>query len=240
MQLADGHDALVHIRLCVRVRLVKHTFVALAGGTGLVGINTGNDHDLVADLFRQPAQAGDVFQYRLAVVSRAGADDQNKLVRLSFKHSLDLCVPCVLDHRHALSQRKFLLHLQRNRKLTVEIHVHIHDPFHYAGRKTKNPHVIADSQHNDCGLSVMLVLTIFTRQSSQKADSPWQNKSKSTSLPRRSLLPFLLWQFYLFSPSMSTRKQALTTKKHERYSGCFLPEIAYPLDCPHALYYIIL
>ena len=50
VHLANRDEPLVHIRFLFRVRLMKHSLVALAGGTRLVGVNTRNDNEAVRGL----------------------------------------------------------------------------------------------------------------------------------------------------------------------------------------------
>ena len=51
VHLADSDESLVHIRFFLRVRLMKHSFVSLAGGTRLVGVDTRDDDETVLGLF---------------------------------------------------------------------------------------------------------------------------------------------------------------------------------------------
>ena len=57
MQLAYGDKPLEHIGRAVRVGLMKHSLVAVAGSPRLVGVNSGDDEDLVLDLLLHLTQA---------------------------------------------------------------------------------------------------------------------------------------------------------------------------------------
>ena len=124
VQVADGHDALVHIGLGVGIGLVEHTLVALARGTGLVGVDAGDDDDLIRHLLLNSAETGNVFQHGLLVVSGARADDQDELVRGALKYGADARVARGLDLLHAGGQGVLLLHVPGDGELSVEIHRH--------------------------------------------------------------------------------------------------------------------
>ena len=128
MELTDGHDALVHIGLGVGVGLVEHTLVALTRGAGLVGVDAGDDDDLIGYLLLNSAEAGNVFQHRLAVVGGAGSDDQHELVRAAVEYGADALVALGLDPGHAGGQRELLLYILGDGELSVEIHLHCFVP----------------------------------------------------------------------------------------------------------------
>ena len=50
VHLANGDESLMHIRFFLRVRLMKHSLVSLAGGTRFVGVDTRNDDETVRGL----------------------------------------------------------------------------------------------------------------------------------------------------------------------------------------------
>jgi len=103
---------------------MQHALVALAGSPGLVGIDSGNQNNFVGNLLVQPAESGDIFQHRLLVVGRAGADDQQEFVGFAFKDLPDFFVPGLLDGDHFVIQREFLFYFLGNGELPVEIHAH--------------------------------------------------------------------------------------------------------------------
>ena len=90
MELTDSDDALVHIRLGIRIRLMQHTFIAFACGSWLIGIDSGNQDDLIRNLFFNSVQSGDILQNGLTVISRTRANYQNEFIRASIKDCLDI------------------------------------------------------------------------------------------------------------------------------------------------------
>ena len=80
VQVTGCQDSLVQIRFACRIRLVDKTFVALACRTGLVCIDSGDNHYLVTDLLLNRNKTGHVVHDSVFVVCRAGADDQNQAV----------------------------------------------------------------------------------------------------------------------------------------------------------------
>ena len=128
MKFTNSNDALVHIRLCFRVRLMQHTFVTLTGGAGLVGIDSRNDNDFVRDLIRNFAQSGDILQNRLAMVSRAWADYKDKFIRLPIEHRFDVGISLGFYLCHTLGQGKLGFYILGNGKFSVESHLHVSVP----------------------------------------------------------------------------------------------------------------
>ena len=92
VQLADGDDTLEQVGLCARVGLMKNSLVAVAGRTGLVGVDTGDDVDTVDDLVLKPAQTRDVVDNAVLVVCRAGSDDKQETIVLAGEYLLYLVV----------------------------------------------------------------------------------------------------------------------------------------------------
>ena len=50
MEPADRYDAGKKVRSLVRLGLMEHSLIAVSRGTGLVGVNPGNDHQFIGDL----------------------------------------------------------------------------------------------------------------------------------------------------------------------------------------------
>ena len=92
MQAADGHQAAQHIRAAGGVALMQHSLVADARSAGLVGVNAGNDDNLILHFFLQGTQAGNIVQHRVFPVGGAGADDQQQLVAFSRKDLADFFI----------------------------------------------------------------------------------------------------------------------------------------------------
>ena len=109
MQLTDGNDALV----------------AVARGAGLVGVDARDDENLVRHLVLYLAKLLDVRKHRVAMVRRAGPDDQQKAVALTVENRLNLLVALALDRGHGVGDGVLLLHVLGNRELSEKLHVHM-------------------------------------------------------------------------------------------------------------------
>ena len=56
--------------LAVRVGLMEHAFVSVAGGAGLIGVNARNDEYLVGHLLLNRAQTRDVIEHRVLAIGK--------------------------------------------------------------------------------------------------------------------------------------------------------------------------
>ncbi len=124
MELSHRDDACEYIRLLFRIRLMDETLVALSGRARLVCIDTRDQKDPVADLVLYLRKAVDVIEYRVDIVCRAGADDQNKFIRCAGKDVADFRVTFFLDFYDPVRERVHFFHFRRNRKLFYKIHSH--------------------------------------------------------------------------------------------------------------------
>ena len=124
MQITDGDDTLEHIGTLVGIGLVEHALVAVARGAGLVGVNAGDDHDLIGHTVLYTAQSSDVIQHRLAVVCRAGADDEQEFIRFAAEDTGNLLIARRLDGRQLLADGVFCLDINRHGQFSVEMHIH--------------------------------------------------------------------------------------------------------------------
>ena len=106
-----------------RVWLMKHAFIALAGGSGLIGIDPGNENELIGNLFLHTAKPGNVFQNRLTVIGGAGADDQNHFAAVPGEYVPDGLIPFRLDPGQLIGQRVLLLDILRDRQFSFKLHV---------------------------------------------------------------------------------------------------------------------
>ena len=125
VQPAYGDYAVQHILGTVGVRLVEHTFVALSCGTGLSGIDAGDNEDLVFYLFLNCGKAGDVVHYRVLSVGGAGTYYQNESLVLSSEYCFHFLVTLCLCLCDAFRERVKLLYKLRDRELSVECHAHL-------------------------------------------------------------------------------------------------------------------
>ena len=124
MELTDGDDTLDKVRLIVGVGLVEHTLVAVARGTGLTGVDTGNDHDLVLNLFLNVSESGNVVENAILVVCGAGSDDEKELVGFTAEDLLDFDISRFLDRGELVSNGVHFLNFLRNRQFADEFHIH--------------------------------------------------------------------------------------------------------------------
>ena len=75
VHFADGDEAVEQVRLAVGIRLVKHALVAVAGGTGLVGVDSRNQDQAVRYLVVDFCKTVDIIADRILVICRAGTDN---------------------------------------------------------------------------------------------------------------------------------------------------------------------
>ena len=125
MELSHRDDACEYIRLLFRIRLMDETLVALSGRARLVCINTRDQKDPVADLVLYLRKAVDVIEYRVDIVCRAGADDQNKFIRCAGASTSRISASrFFLISTTRVRERVHFFHFRRNRKLFYKIHSH--------------------------------------------------------------------------------------------------------------------
>ena len=91
MQFPRRDHALEKVRARIGIRLVDQSLVAVSCGPGLIGINAGNDKDLVLDLLPQRDKPGNIIYNAVFVVRGAGTDDQGELVALAGKDRFKFC-----------------------------------------------------------------------------------------------------------------------------------------------------
>ena len=126
VQAADGNDALQHIGGFSGVGLVQKTLIAVAGGAGFVGVDPGNQNQLVRHRLLQFGQPLAVFQHRVLPVGGAGADDQHHFAAFSGENVGNFLVPAGFDLRKFGGQGVLLLDLLGNGQFALEIHI-LHD-----------------------------------------------------------------------------------------------------------------
>ena len=83
MKLSDCQKSLKQIRCFFRVGLVKNAFVAVAGGSGLIGVDSGDDEKTILRILLNTDQPGNIVTDRILIVGRAGTDDHQETVILS-------------------------------------------------------------------------------------------------------------------------------------------------------------
>ena len=58
VQAPDGNDARQQVGSLVGLGLVQHSLVPIAGGAGFVGVDAGDDHQPVLQIFVEPGEPG--------------------------------------------------------------------------------------------------------------------------------------------------------------------------------------
>ena len=106
------------------IRLMEHALITLTGGSGLVGVDPGNQNEFIGNLLIQSAESGDVFQNWFFMICRAGTDDQQEFIGFTFKDFADLSVPLSLYSYHSFAERELLFDFLGDGKLSLEIHIH--------------------------------------------------------------------------------------------------------------------
>ena len=122
---ADGHEPLEDIRIGDRIGLMEHALVSSSGSAGLVGIDTGDDDDLVLDLVLDGTQASYVVEHRILPVCGTRADNKYQLVGLTAQNVTDLLVIKFLGFQPLVRGRIHFLYFLGVEKLPLENHVHM-------------------------------------------------------------------------------------------------------------------
>ena len=125
MHPPDGDDARQQVGRLVRLGLVEHTLVALAGGAGLVRVDAGDEHETVGKPVVEGSQPRHIVADRVLVVGRAGPDDDDELVRTPGEDIADFRVAPRLDPGDLPGERVFRLEIRGQRQLLVQLHCHM-------------------------------------------------------------------------------------------------------------------
>ena len=64
VQGADGNNALEQVGRDARIGLMQHALITVAHGSGLVGIDAGNDQNFILDLLLHACKATDIIKHR--------------------------------------------------------------------------------------------------------------------------------------------------------------------------------
>ena len=89
MSLSYGNNALEHILVHIRVRLMEKSFVSLACGTRLIGVDSRNDKYLVNYLLLHLSQPQYIVDNRVLVICRARSDYKKKSKKTLSEELLD-------------------------------------------------------------------------------------------------------------------------------------------------------
>ena len=111
VHLSHRHQSCKKVRLLLGIRLMDDPLVALTGGAGLVGVDSGDQDQLVLHLLADLGQTIHIITDRILIVCGAGADDHQKLAAFSGEYGSDLCVSPGLHFCQFLGERKHFLDL---------------------------------------------------------------------------------------------------------------------------------
>ena len=123
---ADGFDAFHHVFIAFGIRLVEHAFIAFADGSRLIRVDSGHDEELVLHFVCDFRKARAVVKDGRLVISRAGADDEEKSVVFPCHDVLDGLVSFCFQLSVWCAQRDLLLHFDRFRQFADEFHLFFH------------------------------------------------------------------------------------------------------------------
>ena len=111
MHLPHGDEPCHEIGLFLGIGLVDDALVALPGGAGLVGVDSGNQYQLVLHLVVHLRKAAYVVADGVLVVCGTGADDDQELVASPGDDVPDLRVPLLFCPGEPLGERVLLTDL---------------------------------------------------------------------------------------------------------------------------------
>ena len=104
VQAAHSSDSLDQVALSGRILFMQQAFVAIAGRTRFVCVDTGNHEHFVFDLFLQFRQTTHIFHYRFFIVGGTRSDDQKDAIVFAFNDVVQLFIACCL-HRCLLRRQ---------------------------------------------------------------------------------------------------------------------------------------
>ena len=81
---------------------MNNTLVAVAGGTGLIGVNSRNQDQAVGYLVVDFCKTVDIIADRIFVICRAGTDDNQQLVAFAGEDIADLGIAFLLDRNQRI------------------------------------------------------------------------------------------------------------------------------------------
>ena len=94
MKLTDCNKSLIHIRLLLRIRLMKHSLVAAAGGTRFVRVYTRYDHKFILYLLIDLCKAAHILAYSVLAVRGTRSDNYEELFALSCNDIRNFFISC--------------------------------------------------------------------------------------------------------------------------------------------------
>ena len=124
MHFAHGNESGQEVGLLLRIRLMDDALIALPGSPGFIGINSGNQNQLVLYFFIYFRQPADVIADGIFIVCRAGADNDEKLTASTGDHSSDFGISLPLDFRETRGKRMLLSDLLRGGQMGYKLKAH--------------------------------------------------------------------------------------------------------------------
>ena len=94
MELTDRNKSLIHIRLLLRIRLMKHSLVAAAGGTRFIRVYTRDDHKFILYLLIDLRKTAHILAYSVLAVRGTRSDNYKELFALSCDDICDFFISC--------------------------------------------------------------------------------------------------------------------------------------------------
>lgn len=100
LHLSHGDQTREKVRFLFGIRLGNHSLVAFSGGAGLVGVDTGDQDQLVLHLLVHLGKSCYIVAHGICIVCGTGTDDDQKFIALAGKDLSDLGVSLFLQRRN--------------------------------------------------------------------------------------------------------------------------------------------
>ena len=126
--MADGEDTLEHIRFFFRIWLMNHAHIALSCGSGLIGVNPGNDNQLIPRILLNLHQAVYIVANGFFIICGTGADNYQKFTAFPSKYFFYFLVSFLFESCKFWSQWKLLSDFCRGRQQVNKCKSHIVSP----------------------------------------------------------------------------------------------------------------
>ena len=124
MHFPHGDQAGQKIRFFFGVRLMHDPLIAFSGGPGLVGIDSGNQNQLVLYFIVYPCKTVHIVTYGIFIVRRAGSDDYQKTLVSSGEDFSDLGIAFPFYLGKTRRQGEFFLDFFRGGQFLYKLKTH--------------------------------------------------------------------------------------------------------------------
>ena len=115
MHFTDSDKTGQKIWFFLRIRLVHHAFVAISRGTRLIGINPGDNQDLILNGILYFPKPGKIVTYGVFVIGRTGTDNSQKLIGFSGKYIADFLIALIFQSFDSFGDGILSANLRRGR-----------------------------------------------------------------------------------------------------------------------------